>query len=383
MAKKRKSKVPKRGKNYGAAREFSRRGKPIGVPDEPEYSNVVEEYVADNSFLDFMVDPKFGKIGSVFKKELIASGVQEYSSTYLQENPEHSDGGYAAFSANPKNKHRWFRNAIYYAQNLTRCDKEGGTSVYLIPFRFHEGIHAIQHSKAAALHATFINPVAQVVLCPRDYVAMRDMMERDAYAKEAWLTHLLSKISRNFAAIVSKDSWVHFFNQCDADTALFITANHSLPSFPIEGPNLSDYYDQHPDKYSQALGVKNAYHTESMRRYIEDYSRYKRPNTVYARLGREDYVQLWSSLGVSTFGNQDFFERAMAGQPKYECGHYGLMDLQVKAQIRKMNKKLGIQNENNLPTLTEALKDIELTPESFLSLSRSQTKENPDISLDL
>lgn len=119
---------------------------------------------------------ELGELAEQFKMELRATSAHEE----IDEN-EFDEVHYTNYSLG-----RGWLNRIIYGPGAVE------KPVQLFINRLHEGVHAIQQRNCRALWLDPRNPRAYAVLSPESFLHARELMEREAYAKEALFSALLA-----------------------------------------------------------------------------------------------------------------------------------------------------------------------------------------------
>ncbi len=119
---------------------------------------------------------ELGDIAEQFKMELKATSAHEE----IDEN-EFDEVHYTNYSLS-----RGWLNKIIYGPGAVEKPAQ------LFVNRVHEGVHAIQQRNCRALWLDPRNPRAYAVLSPESFMHARELMEREAYAKEGLFSALLA-----------------------------------------------------------------------------------------------------------------------------------------------------------------------------------------------
>lgn len=265
---------------------------------------------------------------------------------------DHSPAGFTIYSDGR------FQNKIYY--DPQRLDIKNEQDLFL--FRAHEGIHAIQLSKAPALHAIPGNGLRLVYLSPRDLVWLNSLAEREAYSKTAMLIveryfQLGVDISPESASWSKSNVDAHTYLRCwkqaksKTNKALVLTAGEMM-----QGENREEYYQ---------LNILRHY-----RDYMECTEKLPKPQIV--RVERRDIAAI-NSFGpklFSSFKPADHYART----PPKLCS-------EAEKLVSDINDMLGIKDERQLPTFREALEQRGLTPERFMAISRGDLPRPPGLEI--
>lgn len=213
----------------------------------------------------------------------------------------------------------------------------------------HEGTHLLnQFKRVPAAHASPYNTRSPVVLCPRDAMVLSTLMERQAFAMELLMDDLLNEV-RNFTGEVFE-----------------------IPSAAVLQVKLQDYarMQNSRTRWNDEKSFLDYYRNNRMNDY-EEFGRvaHLKDNAIgYARLGLADLRILNECMGMKTFGEtDDDLSRLLT---------YDFTSDQ-QARLDRINKDLGIVNEDHLPLLEEALVVHGMTPESYLKMSVSRTAAVP------
>jgi hypothetical protein len=140
--------------------------------------------------------------------------------------PNSGYGGYQAFLTFPKDGGATYLNTMFL--NPDRDAHSNRVS------EIHEAFHAIQFDKVPELHASPYNMLAYqevpVILSPRSWVLAMLLIEREAYAKTAWINKL--ELDKNLCADYAEAAGREIVNQSD----------------------IAHWHDRYPDDIGFALG---------------------------------------------------------------------------------------------------------------------------------
>jgi hypothetical protein len=215
-----------------------------------------------------------GALGRAFLSALSASNVREtIDHTYLV--------AVARFNAHKEID--GFENTITYgARALGNHDgvfKESLSQIF--NSRNHEGTHAIDFNRCAALHLTGFNPHSRFLLLPEDEIRLMEMKERNAMSR-AWL------LDRVAAGDLPAD------NPAALQDALYTHAQTVLENTVLTQGSALDYYR------ALALLEYEAMVPKRIRQYGD--------RAVFVTLSDRDWLEIGRSFSVpgvtlSTFGS--------------------------------------------------------------------------------
>lgn len=261
-------------------------------------------------------------------------------------------------------------NAISYSPKIT---PDAGN---FFSVRVHEHVHALQHNNAAVLHYRSFNKARErlllddeerdgedsrfeafrrqnrIVLCPRDQIRAVNLEERDAYAKEAWLSyHLTQSVpgSGNSSALLKQYS--------DVFNAAAQKAHGSLEEA------LSFAADRLWPHYTTRYHLKTlSAHTAAMKHWDEENRGSK---IIFVRADEDDLLRIGDSFGPN------FFKPETVRREELSWGNRLLLTL--------VNWQMKVGSENNLPTLKQALEDRGFSEDAVLRYYRKRAFARQDI----
>lgn len=297
-------------------------------------------------WLNGLCDPDAGDVGSAFRAAFAATGCTEDVSADTGD----AEAYFNAFSRVPGEDRFTFTNKIVYGP--AALDERGN----LFAARCHESLHAIQYSRAPIMHAVPYNTGAPVLLCPRDFALLVQLTERDTFAKQTWLASLAARARPDIIFTDIMDATVPRLEELRGFPLTFVQALAILGHQIMEciGPVDSDLiYNQH-------------YGHEALERYDAFLS--LRENDI--REGRCTLIRLEA---------QDLRDVSGAFGPVLMDGIPVPPPLlpQDREAIQRLNEQLGITDENNLPTMREALSARGLKPETLLPFSKNPVPDSP------
>lgn len=292
-----------------------------------------------------------------------------------------------------------FKHSIKYNSHHYSWPDMDGDLTYV---RIHEGIHALQYKNAAAANLSLFDTSFKVMLSPRDYVWRTQIIEHDAFAKAHMMIAYaaenenipLSEENKEIARIFKEtfernagdlkstliDYSNSFMNDWTADRV--DNLSHTMTSvYSKEKIDLyrSNYVLHLQRQFIEAdIGIMNVKiaqidsldMTEAEEKELQHalfkqvMAMIENHNFIYARLSQEDIAALGNSFGYNMFSEPEINPLARAPQEIPE---------KLNRLISEFNKLLGIQDESKLPTVTEALKYYDLSPEQYLqNIARAQ-----------
>lgn len=235
-----------------------------------------------------------------------------------------------------------------------------------ISARFHEYIHALQMENSPVLHASPSNAVGQVVLLPTAYVKVNELMEIDAYAKQAWLSHEFNKVH----GLLTEDLANHPVGSVElfyVDAVARQEDNSLWEDLATTGLNIMQRYLIHWRNEDEAKPFLQAYHSAAIHHYVDAIGAWsQRHADRQAPEGFHLDAQTMLSIGNS-FGPNIFEEPTSKGMLA-TFGSFDSISEGKKRDAAKLAWMFGIDDEAalELGTFTEELEKIDETPESFL-----------------
>ena len=294
---------------------------------------------------DRLKDRELGLIGPSLREAFAATGCTEHVNPASADHPGYIPGD----------------NSIEYTMHDLR-ERER-----LIIDRFHEGCHAIQWSKAAALHAAPHNAKTTIILSPYDYILSMVLAEKDANAKHPWLASLAlkdcGKVKQasekyalsvtDFRALRKKEKTIH--------KTLVEAARHVLDKKSVWGGK--------PTYHGQQTPVIDYYITRYLQYYADAIRERGAASFTVAKMSDKDVLAIGGAFGPNSFTGEngellrDFLELPLSAEHR--------------RQIVALNAALGITDDSKLPLLEDALRGQGYTPESFIASSRTANTSRP------
>lgn len=249
-----------------------------------------------------------------------------------------------------------FRQAIHYPPGALYGDEDE-----FFNSRTHEGTHALQVFGAACIHAS-PNSAGDIALRPRDKVWVRELMEKDAYAKAILLSAqlLLRKSSGEDPDVTVADTTRFAKDTIDMVQQMLqkiMEVDDNGPVSAKEQYNRAALMEYEP--YARMLGeIKEGTGAKSGMQLLKKHGH---AVPVYVRLEEQDIEDIGNSFGINLFTDESVRER-------------GFADLSLspfmEEEIQRMNEALEIKNEKRLPTFSAALAAKGLTRAEFLAMNR-------------
>lgn len=289
-------------------------------------------------------DPDLGSVGEKFKAAFAATGCGEKIQDFSPD--DDAPAMYIPFACSLSRKTTHLRNMIEYGLYSF------SSRAYLFSARIHEMLHAIQYHSAPALHARIGNFQSPIVICPRDAALLTKFMEQDTYAKQAWMTSLaLGDIPEGDPARTNfiTEAFAQLRQQIGDLQGALSFASQLLMDMKDEKHDISslgqDYCHRQLVSYNEILPSR-----------LEDI---RSGRVTLVRLDPEDIWEISAAFGPNIFGEK-------RPDPAF------LADPDLKPESReilnKMNEQLGITDERNLLTLSQALKDRGMTRQDLLNI---------------
>lgn len=296
-------------------------------------------FLSDHIAQQEMIYSFMGDIGSHFLKEMTGLTVSEDADPDLDD----MTARYSFSHAEPETSQRILYGMPAFESPLS-----------FFQARTHEFEHAIQHAQIPAMHAVPGNPATEIILSPRDYCLMMELMERAAFTCEKYLTTLFKK------AVAPQSEF------SPAEEAILQTPEITLPRF-------ASIILEHTSCY-EAADALAFYHDKALRIYEQEIELRQERNPceilTFARLDDDDIRMIGKRWGV------DLFSPAPYIQP-YNTGSLKLAP-EASARLAWLENRLGFGNHENLLTLTEALVENGKCRAQFLSENLSRKKNNPE-----
>lgn len=285
--------------------------------------------------IDHNLNPLYdrvGDLGRAFRAALARTGCREMTDAYRRD-------CVAMFTAHLEID--GFSNTLIYGDRVfTNEDGHFATALeQTFDSRNHEGTHAIDFNRVAALHATPYNPHARMILCPRDEMLMMELKERSAIAR-SWLFHeiLHGRISALDGAAQEKAL---------QDCAATVLETRMVGTGADVRPLLHYYRDLSLQEYEIMVPRRLAQYGGDLR---------------FVMLEDEDILSLSDSLGLKTFG---------AGPSDFARFRSPPLNADEAARLAAMERDFNVGTP---VSFSRALADAGLDRDSFLKLSLSVPK---------
>lgn len=205
--------------------------------------------------------------------------------------------------------------------------------------RTHETEHAIQEMTCPAIHATPGNADSPLILAPRDFCLMMELMERAAASVDKFFqTKYLQLLHPDAIITVGEEAITE-----NPQKFLPQYAGVTLEGTPIKAAGISALHYYHEfaiTLYEQTLRARlEAGNVQGM---------------TFVTLGKDNIAQLGDRLGISLFDPDKYSVENMMLIPAHE------------KRLGSLDHWLRTGKRNNLYTLTEELAERGMTPEKFL-----------------
>lgn len=225
--------------------------------------------------IDHNLNPLYdrvGDLGRAFRAALAQTGCREITDAYRRD-------CVALFTAHLEID--GFANTLIYGDRVfTNEDGHFATALeQTFDSRNHEGTHAIDFNRVAALHATPYNPHTRMILCPRDEILLMELKERNAIAR-SWLFH---EILHGRISALDKDAQEKALQNHAATVLETRMAGAGADVRPL----LHYYRDLSLREYEMMVPRRLAQYNGDLR---------------FVALEDEDIACLSDSLGVKSFG---------------------------------------------------------------------------------
>lgn len=295
-----------------------------------------------------LADTELGNIGQEFIERFARSGCREKIDI------RHT--GLADYYSFSLKEGEPFPNNIIYGP--TALDDVAN----LFSSKVHEATHALQKMQSAALHASPFNPDTRIIICPRDWVLLEARCEQDAYVKQVLFTSLLARQLPEVRSMSARDAIsVETFENIRAasrsiEDAVVETARQALgKSLYWDNPDAEwrfrDHYQSFAlDNYAAGMRVRESRGQQ---------------NFIFVRIEPEDVEAIGASCGPNSFGANGILPE-FSGKPA--------MQEATAQKLANLNLKLGIENEDVLPTLGEALQKLGISRKDFIAASYGRTR---------
>ncbi len=298
-----------------------------------------------NGWIATAWDPELGNIGRRFSEDVSKSGCREEIDLFLL----HNVATFCAFSL--YREAMGFRNLIQYGalaeEDLAR----------LYTSMVHEKTHAVQLLHSAALHGSPFNPATRIIICPRDWVTLMERCEQDAFAKQGWFGSLVAGDIPEIRGMTRGQTLsVETFEEIRARSENVAQALTEAARTLLEKKYWLD--DPHNDET-----FRNYYHERALSGFKNAINaRLDRNETdfIFVRIEPEDIEAIGNSCGPNIFGENGIL-------PEFSQGP--VLNERDKKTLAGINAKLGIGNEDDLPTLGEALAKLGLSRREFIASS--------------
>lgn len=234
----------------------------------------------------------------------------------------------------------------------------------------HEGVHALQSAHCAAMHALPQNRRTVIMLCPRDYIYLKELCERDAYPKESLADLGLEGWRRKTGgeATPIKDLGNETYRLAcilqdhDVKDALAEAGERTLL---VRRRPLTALPENYEDIRSEdgTISYKDKYNRQALFQYLSIVNirsaDLEQGRLVFARLEPEDIIALGAAFGPNPFTDENGALRPGLETPSPL--HPDNEDI-----LQALNDALGIADEADLPTFGQALEAQGLDREAFL-----------------
>ena len=223
-----------------------------------------------------------------------------------------------------------FLNAILYNPAHPRTLEE------FLQIRVHEATHALQFDRIAALHAVFENPHSPFIISPESMAHLTWLIEADATFKQGImqvLTQAPVRVSEKQFDRVCQRIWQDML---------------------INGYGLLK-----PD----AQVLQDEYIAKTLHHYRVNIPVDQIKNKIPVRLGPEDFAQIANHFGPSPIKdpNGDII-------PEFTRKMYLTIENQIRLEF--VNAAWGLECEEDLPTLSQALAAKGMTQDQFLAMGK-------------
>ncbi|GEM_PF-860133 len=307
---------------------------------------ISEASTAAYGMIGRMFDSQFAKTGCTQRIDVKYRGLAHYTSFSLSD----TNGGFA--------------NRITYGP----ASVEDLTNLY--SSKVHEQTHAIQKMNSAALHASPYNPNTRIIICPRDWVLLQERCEQGAYAMQALFNSILAQsipetreLSEGDALSVDDFDALRAANHSFADT-LVAAARHALDkSFYSDNPDSETRFRNYYQDYA-LKGFKGALDVRQSKAEEKGTGQTGLENIIFVRAEAEDIAAIGASCGPNVFGEGWTLPEFLNNSPMLPS---------TRKELDTINARIGIYDENALPTLGEALAMCGMTRADFIAASYAQS----------
>ena len=222
--------------------------------------------------------------------------------------------------------------------------------------RSHEGVHAMQQTRSAAINMVGSADQGGLILCPRDFIRAVDLQEYDAYAKQGlliagWAEHSKEGLPSEIM-LRARSVWDKISRAGHLDGGLRAYADSVMDKTDGEG-------------FLFKKTIRDGYHRDSLMQMkaMRDLGVMEPPaRLTFCRLGPEDILAIGENFGPNLFGRQGQIHPRFAKPPR--------LPAMLSLRIHFLNAALGIKDEEGLPSVSEALRGKGLSPADFLARAR-------------
>lgn len=303
-----------------------------------------------NEWIAGLEDTELGDIGRQF-----LDGVRQSGRTEKIDIRQTGIAHYSSFSLTGKDA---FPNNIIYGPSAEE------DIANLFSSKVHETTHALQKMHSAALHASPFNPNTQIIVCPRDWITLEERCEQDAYVKQGLFNSLLAKILPEVRRMSDRDALsVKTFEKIRLASANIAEA---LVEAARQALGKSFYWDN-PD---HEWRFRHHYQEFALKTYaagMETRKNQGEKDFIFVRIEPEDIAAIGASCGPNTFGEKGLLPE-FAENPQ--------LPQKTADRLAEINMKLGIENEEALPTLGEVLQKLGISRKEFIAASYGRPFES-------
>lgn len=289
-----------------------------------------------------------GPIGEQFLQEFAASKCREVVDERLRNSTANAMGP----------SHHYGRGRFY--NELSYNPAIMNSLRWMFRAKAHDGIHAIQWSNCAVLHANAWNRYTKLILSPRADMLKLELTENDAYAKQLLLEQVLELTAQ------WDDSIDNILKSDPRPQILTVMPDGSKQFDDAALQRLQQYAFNVLEKETRADGKTfiQAYRDVCLSDWENGISLRQNDNNhtdiEIVTLDEEDIMLLGSSLGIYTFGKDPVETQAWLQRP---------LDRVYEVRIQKINQDAGI-DEKSLRTLGQALAARGMTKSDYLAAQR-------------
>lgn len=319
---------------------------------------------SENQALHSMRDyiGNIGIRGAVFNDVLQSYNITQY---FYNDPTSSSNAKYLAYTFNYGTGIGKFTNQINHLSKYTKPNQ-----LYTLCMnQIHEGTHALQFHKAASLHTFPNNTSMNIALSPRDYIWQQQLIEKDAYTKEAYMAYYAHNVL-NLPISNYNDIYDIF---CDILKQEQGNLRNALKSFADQFMQIAEAKENlnFSDKYAwDAL-----YNYQESLHYRQEFYSWLRgyPTTeplTFVRLSPEDIQNIGSSFEPNVFNAND---------PCVSAQRPDALPDDLENKVQKLEQELGIDPNSQLPTLDKTLQNMGSTSVIFLQQAISNEIDDPRI----